>query len=138
MKHDKAIFVSGLLLTILISSVSGLLYYLNTIRDVRNNDSMTKSETPKTIVATMAPAVIDYKNNEIEVLNATKTKGLAKVYADKLILNGYKKVKTGNYTDTTDTNILYAPLDFKEELIKIDFTNYKYIKSESIKIIIGK
>ncbi len=142
MKHDshtlkdKATFVAGSLFTLLVISISALLFYLY-LNNLSTNIQTNIPEKTIQPIATTEPNNLGFKNTEIEVLNATKVKGLAKVYADKLILIGYTKVKTGNFTESADTNILYAPADFKSELEKIDFKNYKFIKSETIKVIIG-
>lgn len=137
MKHDKTIFVFGLLFIILMSGLSGFLYYLSVKKTEINTTNLVKKETKNVVIPTAKLVANDYKNNEIVVLNATGISGAAKKYADKLKTLGYTKVSTGNNIDKLSKNKLLAPTDFREDLVKIDFLDYEYEKNESIKIIIG-
>lgn len=137
MNRDKIIFLTGLVGASLIWFFSGLLYYLSNVGSTNDNVINTQSVIVETPIPTPY-AINDYKDSRIEVLNATKTKGLAKSYADRLTSMGYTSVVSGNYDGTADTNMLYAPSDLKADLEKIEFLDYKYFKSEEIKIIIIK
>jgi hypothetical protein len=137
MRHDKTIFILGILFTILVTCFSGFLYYISIKKSEINTSSLAKKEIQKIAVATTKP-VVDYRNIDIQILNATGVSGAAKKYADKLKALGYTKVTTGNNTDKLLKNKLLAPADFREDLVKIDFLDYEYEKNESIKIIIGK
>lgn len=138
MKHDRTIFTLGIIFTILIASLSGFLYYANIKKSEVNANNLVKTEIQKTTVATTKPISTDYKNSDIEILNATGMPGVAKKYADKLKALGYTKITTGNYPEKLTKNKLLAPTDFEDDLTKIEFLDYEFEKNESIKIIIGK
>lgn len=139
MNKDKFIFTASIIATMLITLVSGFLYFVTQRPSLYKSETVVQDKIKQDATKqTPKPEVVNYKNYEIEILNATKTKGLAKIYADKLSTLGYTKVTTGNYKETTSVNILYSPTDFKEDLEKIDFKNYKHIKSDKIKIIIAE
>ncbi len=130
MKKDKAIFIVGILFMLSICGASGWLYFLNTKGTGYSVQRIVEAtQTPEPTAIPKA----DYKNIDIQVLNASKTKGLAKIYADKLIELGFEKLTTGNYADETDKNLLFAPTDFGKE---INLEDYEYEKSETIKIIV--
>jgi hypothetical protein len=135
-KKDQFIFGLGVLITLAISSVSGFLYY----RDTQNTASSAKrivelqKQTP---IPTQKPQEkVDYKNTKIQVLNASGKAGLAKIYADKLKLEGYTNVTTGNYNEKVDNNFLFAPVDDTSMMHIIGINSYKYEKSEDIKIVV--
>jgi len=137
MKKDNFIFVIGILISTLVMVLSVFLY-LQSIKKsgVRNGGIAISTTSP---IPTQKPEQqATYKNTEIQVLNASGKKGLAKTYADKLTGLGYTKVTVGNYQGSVDQNLLFSPSDFKEDLEKIGFDNYRFEKSDIVKIIIAK
>lgn len=128
---DKIIFSMGIIISLVIIGCSAWLYYQNT-------KLIVKTTNP---VPTIKPQTIsydeksNYKNTEIQVLNGTEIAGKAKKFANTLSNLGYIKITTGNYNTTVTGNLLLAPTDFGSD-IKLE--NYKYQKSDQIKIIIGK
>ncbi len=144
MKNDKIIHTAGIFFSIIIIGLSIYLYYLNSKIISQIKKPLVDTKVSTQVDVETKTEIVDYKNTEILVLNATRTKGLAKIYADKLINLGYTKVSTGNYEETTDENLLIAPHDFKDDLLKIEFTNYKFIpqplteENSKIQIVIAK
>lgn len=136
MKKDNLIFTTGIIFLLLVITLCSFLFIKN--KNIKTAVSTNlKTEIIKTPEATSHPE-INYKDKEVEVLNATKTKGLAKIYADKLVSLGYTKVTIGNYTEPLESNLLLSPSDFSSDLAKIGFNNYKFEKSKSVKIIVAK
>lgn len=132
MNKDKLIFSIGIFVSLIIIGVSGFLFFkTKTVKTTSGELRVTSIQTPE---ATQKPYQMDYKNIEIQVLNGTGKAGLAKTFADKLEKLGFVKVTTGNYTETITGNLFFAPTDFGKD---INLENYRYQKSESIKIVIG-
>jgi len=130
-KKDKFVFGTGIVVTILIVSVSGWLYFASLRKPV--NKTQTTEITP-----TSEPVKIlevDYKDKEIQVLNGSGIASRAKKLTDELKNMGYLKVTAGNYEKIITGNILMSPTDFGKD---INLKDYQYEKSETIKIIIGK
>lgn len=133
MNKDRIIFSIGIVISLIVIGASGWLYYQNSKKTGMRKEEIVTTQTP---VATIKPQqTVDYKNIDIQVLNGSGKVGLAKVYADKLKKLGYTKVTTGNYIETITGNLLLAPTDFG---LDINLENYKYEKSEIIKIVIAK
>ncbi len=129
---DKFIFVTGIIFSIIIIGVSGWLF----VRSTKGTGVRVQGivETTKAPEATVIPQLqADYKNSEIQVLNGSGIAGAAKKMANTLKTLGYVKVTTANYEKIVNQNLLFAPTDFGKE---INFENYKYEKSEIIKIIL--
>jgi hypothetical protein len=141
--NDKTVFTLGIFFALLVLSLS-FYCYLSFVSISKKVNTVATSNPIATNIPSPSPIVLDQdlKKNKIEVLNATKTKGLAKLYADKLIKLGYTNVTSSNFDGEIAENTLYSSYDFKEDLSKIDFKEYKFIKNKSIgdtiKIIITK
>lgn len=132
MNKDKAIFIFGIIVSLVVISVSGMLYYQNSKKTGMRKEEIVIIQTPE---PTQKPQeTVNYKNTEIQVLNGSGKAGLAKTYADKLEKLGYTKITTGNYGKIIRGNMLIGPTDFGKE---INLENYKYQKSDVIKIILG-
>lgn len=135
---DKLIFTTGVVVSLIVISVSGFLLYKK-----GDNQSLLLRDRVQVIAEiTQTPRptekpqeIMNYINSEIEVLNASGKVGLAKTYAEKLEKLGYTKVKTANYEKTIIGNLLFAPGDFGKD---IELSNYKFEVSKEIKIILGK
>lgn len=134
MTKDKAVFVMGILVTLVIICTSVWLFFQNK-RLENSAERLVKTEAISTPITTQKPQEINYKETEILVLNGSGKTGLAKTYAEKLKVLGYTKVTTGNNKELVTGNLLLAPTDFGKE---INLENYKYEKSDEIKIVIGK
>ena len=132
-KKDKIVFGTGILITVLVIGVTSFLFY--NYKRVESNQKKIVIEPTITPIATEKPQIIDYKNTEIQVLNGSGIACRAKKLTDELKNMGYLKVTAGNYENVITGNILESPTDFGKS---INLENYKFQKSDVIKIIIGK
>lgn len=121
-KKSQLWFVIGSLtsLAILVGSIVFSAYYFSS--PTTQTAVVTPSITPTTSVTPTAPPALANSAISFEVLNATKTSGLAGQYGKKLEAKGYKVAKLGNSEDTVTGIAVYisSTLDSQKEKLMAD------------------
>ena len=138
-KKDKIIFSIGLVVSVVVIFFTILLYYKYIL--FNRPTSMPVSDESR---ATQPQKVIndsDFKQKDIKILNGSGVPGVAGKLLIKLKDVGYINLSAGNYDIVVTGNILFAPeenLEFVKDLEVAGFSKFKFEKSESIRVVIGK
>jgi hypothetical protein len=93
-KNGRYLYISSIFFGVIVFSAAAFLYYV-----ASNNSKNISSQT--TIVSVEKDTSSDTINKDewpIEVLNGSKTAGVAKKTGDKLTNNGFRVIKVGNST----------------------------------------
>ena len=115
-RKNKYLYIFGIIFVLIVSAVSIFVYFL-----YRNNQNseMKSAVKRETVIPTQTPTPIPFKTSDwnLEVLNGSKTSGLANKVAEKIKTAGFQVIKVGNAdkSDYSKTNIY----------IKESLTNYQ-------------
>lgn len=122
-KTNKKLYAIGITLLVIVLASTGIIFYLRMRVPEKNSagtppTTVTESPTPAvtTEPATKPSAGLTRDKITLEVLNGTKTPGLAGKTADQFKTLGYTIGKTGNSPDDATTNMLYIQKDLEGEL----------------------
>lgn len=118
-KPSSKLYVIGLIIIILILGAGGVIYYFQTQNTSNSQESTSTVVEPSvapfpTPEATMEP--LSKEEISLEILNGTKTSGLASKTAKVFKELGYTIDNTGNANDDATENMLYVQKD-QEQLL---------------------